>query len=231
MGTVNKVLVLHGWTYSTEKWLPFITTLKDNGINTELLKIPGLTEKLDSVWNINDYVKWLNNKLSKKGKVVLIGHSNGGKILLAFAAKYPERIKHLILIDSAGIYHNELPIRLKRFILKSLAGMGKKVTKSESLRKLLYRLARESDYEKAPAFVRQTMVNLINFDVTESLNKVKNPTLIIWGTEDKTTPLADGELMHKSIKDSKLYIIKSAKHSPQFTHTNEVVQTILKEIK
>lgn len=230
VGTVSKILILHGWAYSIEKWEPFTTSLRDNGFNVELLKIPGLTEKLDSVWNIDNYVDWLNRKISNN-KVILIGHSNGGRILLAFAAKYPEKIKHLILIDSAGIYHDELPIRLKRFIFQSLAGVGKKFTKSDSLRKLLYKLARENDYEKAAPFVRQTMVNLINFDVTESLSKIKIPTLIIWGKEDKTTPLSDGQLMHKLIKGSKLHIIKTAKHSPQFTHVDEVTQVITKEIK
>lgn len=231
MGAMNKVLVLHGWAYSTEKWEPFITSLKNRGFNAELLKIPGLTEKLNSVWEIDNYIEWLNKKIGKEEKVILVGHSNGGRILLAFAIKYPEKIKHIVLIDSAGIYHNELPIRLKRFIFKSLTSVGKKVTKSESLRKLIYRLAKESDYEKAPPAVKQTMANLIKFDVTSFLGKVRIPTLIIWGEEDTTTPLSDGKLIHKLIRGSKLLVIKSAKHSPQFTHVNEVVQTILKETK
>lgn len=230
VGPVKDILILHGWSYSTEKWEPFLTSLKNSGFNAHLLKIPGLTEKLDSVWNINDYVNWLNQKIGNK-KVILIGHSNGGRILIAFAAKHPEKIKHMILLDSAGIYHNELPIKLKRFIFKSLAKVGKKFTKSDSLRKILYKLTREEDYEKASNFVRETMVNLINFDVTKLLSKVKTPTLIIWGDNDKTTPLSDGKLMHKLIKGSKLHIVKSARHSPQFTDVNEVTGTILKEIR
>jgi pimeloyl-ACP methyl ester carboxylesterase len=43
---------------------------------------------------------------------VLLGHSNGGRIALAFAEKYPDKVKQLVLIDSAGIYHNEFSIRL-----------------------------------------------------------------------------------------------------------------------
>lgn len=230
MGTLKKVLILHGWTYSIEKWSPFIKALKDKGFNPELLTIPGLTEKLESVWNINNYVEWLLKKI-KKEKVILLGHSNGGRILLSFAIKYPEKVKHLILIDSAGIYHNELPIRLKRFVFKTIANIGRRITKSESLRKTLYKLSRESDYEKASPIVKQTMVNLITFDISSFLSKVKIPTLIIWGGQDKATPLSDGKLMHKLIKGSKLFIIKSARHSPQFTHVDEITQTILKETK
>lgn len=230
MGTVNKILILHGWTYSTEKWEPFIDALKDQGFDTELLKIPGLTEKLDAVWDMDNYVQWLNHKIGND-KVILLGHSNGGRIILAFALKYPEKIKQIILLDSAGIYHNELPIRLKRFVFKTIARFGRKITASQSLRKALYKLSRESDYENASPIVRETMVKMINFDISNFLNTIKVPTLIIWGENDKATPLSDGKIMHQLISNSKLEIIQDARHSPQFTHADEVLKIILKEIK
>lgn len=225
MGTVKKILILHGWTYSTEKWGPFLNDLKKDGFNAELLKIPGLTEKLDDVWDIDNYVEWLNGKIHED-KIILVGHSNGGRIILAFAAKYPDKIKKIILIDSAGIYHNEMPIRLKRIIFKTLARIGRKITKSETLRKALYKLSRESDYENAPPVVKKTMNNMINFDITPFLRKIKIPTLIIWGAKDKTTPLSDGKIMHQLISNSKLAIINDAKHSPQFTHPEKVTELI-----
>lgn len=229
MGTLEKVFILHGWTYSTEKWEPFLTALKEKGVDAELLKIPGLTEKLESVWDINNYVDWLNRKIGNN-KVILIGHSNGGRIILAFAIKYPDKIKRIILIDSAGIYHNDFPIKLKRFVFKAASKIGRKITKSETLRKFLYKLSRESDYEKASPEVRQTMVNLITFDIRDLLSKIKIPTLIIWGRNDKTTPLSDGKIMHQLISNSKLEIIENAKHSPQFTHPNEVIKIIYDNI-
>lgn len=228
MGTVKEVLVLHGWTYSTEKWKPFINYLEAKGFAAKLLKIPGLTQKLDSVWNIDDYVDWLKRRVNQK--IILIGHSNGGRIALAFCLNYPGMVEKLILIDSAGIYHNELPIRIKRTIFKYIAKIGKKIITSEKLRKALYKLSRESDYEKASPVVKQTMINLITLDLTSILSQIKVPTLIIWGQGDKATPLADGKLMHERIKNSKLLIIESARHSPQFTHTKEVVEKIVQEI-
>lgn len=226
---MNKVLVLHGWTYSTNLWQPFINSLKDKGFDAKLLKIPGLTQKLETVWDINNYVSWLDKKI--EDKVILLGHSNGGRMVLAYALKYPHKVKHLILIDSAGIYHNDLPIRLKRFIFQTIAKWGRKITNSQTLRKLLYKLSRESDYENASPLVKQTMVNLITYDLRSSLNQIKVPTLIIWGKNDKATPLSDGKLIHQLIPNSKMHIIQTARHSPQFTHVDEVIKTIVKEIK
>ena len=70
------------------------------------------------------------------------------------------------------------------------------------------------------------MLNLINLNLTEVLRKIKVPTLVIWGQDDKITPLSDGKLIHQLIKNSKLKIIDNAKHSPQFTHPKEVAEII-----
>lgn len=222
----TKVLILHGWSYSTDRWDPFLKLMKDEGLKPQLLEIPGLTAPIERVWVLDDYVEWLKNKVGRE-KVVLISHSNGGRISLAFTLKYPNLVERLILIDSAGIYHNELPVRLKRFVFKNLARVGKKLTTSESARKVFHKSAGVNDYREASPLMRRTMANLISTDLTSRLKNIIAPTLIIWGAQDRTTPLSDGKLMHKLIPNSKLYIVKDAHHSPQFTHPKEVCEEIV----
>jgi pimeloyl-ACP methyl ester carboxylesterase len=228
---MKKIIILHGWTKTIDKWKPFTEELSKMGISVNLLKIPGLTEKLDKVWDLSDYVKWLKNIVSKEtDKVVLIGHSNGGRIALAFTNQYPEKVEKLILIDSAGIYHNELPHRIKLFIFKFIAKIGKKITTSRALEDLLYKLAREGDYKKSSPITKQTMINLLNSNKDLNIYQVKTPTLIIWGREDKITPLSDGILMNNLIENSKLKIIENARHSPMFTNTQEVARIIYENL-
>ncbi len=226
-----KIIILHGWTKNLDKWNEFLKILKEKGLEYEFPKVPGLTEKLYKVWELGDYIKWLNNIVAKaKGKVILMGHSNGGRIALAFANLYPEKIDKLILLDSSGIYHNELPLRIKRFIFKTIAKLGKNLTSSSSLKNLLYKAARESDYKDLEENIKKTMINLITTDLKPLLSEIKTPTLIIWGREDKTTPLSDGKLMHHLIKNSKLEIIENAKHSPIFTHPEQVANLIINNL-
>lgn len=230
MGTM-KAVILHGWTYSKagsdplEKWQPFMKYLESGGIKCQLPRIPGITKEIDQKWTLEKYIEWLKKKIGNE-KVILIGHSNGGRISLAFAEKYPKNVSNLILIDSAGIYHNELSLRFKRFIFRNIAKIGKKISDSEKLRKLIYKIAREADYSNATAAQRQTMINLINTNLSNVLKEIKIPTLIIWGKEDSVTPLSDGLLMHELIRNSKLKIINNSRHSPQFTHPKEVAKII-----
>jgi pimeloyl-ACP methyl ester carboxylesterase len=224
---MNRIIILHGWTKSLDKWQPFLEELKKKETQVIFPKIPGLTEKLDKAWNLLDYVKWLKNIVDKeKDKIILIGHSNGGRIALAFTNQYPEKVEKLILIDSAGIYHNELPHRIKISVFKFIAKIGKRISTSRALEDLLYKLAREGDYQKSDPIVKQTMINLLNSNRTLNISQISTPTLIIWGRKDKITPLSDGLLINKLIKNSKLKIVSEAKHSPMFTNTQEVVKII-----
>ena len=225
---MKKVIILHGWTKNSDKWSVFLDALREKGISANLPKIPGLTENLDKVWNLSDYVKWLKNIVDKeKNKIILIGHSNGGRIAVAFTNLYPEKVEKLILIDSGGIYHHELPLRIKRTVFKTIAKIGKKLTSSKSMKNLLYKFTRESDYKDLDENTKQTMINLISIDLKPMLSQIQTPTLIIWGRGDKTTPLSDGRLINNLIKNSKLKIIENAHHSPQFTNPKEVADTIL----
>ena len=228
---MKKVIILHGWTKALDKWQEFLKELEKKEVEYEFPKIPGLTESLNKVWDLNDYIKWLQNIVDKeKDKVILIGHSNGGRIALAFANLFPEKVEKLILIDSAGIYHNELPLRIKRFVFKTIARVGKSLTSSKSLKDLLYEVARESDYKNLEGNVKQTMINLISTDLKPILSQITTPTLIIWGENDKVTPFSDGLIMKGLIKNSKFYIVKEARHSPMFTHPTEVANLIINNL-
>lgn len=231
MATMNTIYILHGWTYTTEKWAPLVEFLRARGLKVKMLQVPGLTDTTDRVWTLQDYVEWLRAEVKAEDKVILLGHSNGGRISLAFTAQHPDKVKQLILIDSAGIYPRGVLISIKRRVFKWIAQVGKKLTRSEKMRGLLYRFARESDYKNATPHMRQTMANLISVDVRPVLPQISVPTFIIWGAQDSATPLSDGKLMHAQIRHSTLHVIPTARHSPQITHPKEVGEYIVAELE
>jgi len=222
---MEKIVILHGWTYALDKWKFFINLLKKSGYNVEILEIPGLTLKSNEIWDLEKYSRWLDGKIGNVA-VILLGHSNGGRIAAHYASKCPSKVKKLILIDSAGIYHKDLHTQVKRFVFGTAAQIGKKFTQSGALKKFLYRLAGESDYQGATPNMKKSMVNLIGIDLTGSFKKITSDTLIIWGENDKITPVSDAVLIHKLIKNSRLEIIKEARHSPFYTNPEEVARIV-----
>jgi pimeloyl-ACP methyl ester carboxylesterase len=226
----QKVYVLHGWTYDLEKWKGFKVLMEKNGFEVVVLKIPGLTLQSNEVWDIDKYSIWLSQKIGNEKGIILLGHSNGGRIAIHYASKNPKNIKKLVLIDSAGIYHKDFFIVMKRFIFGSLAKAGKLVFPSEGLKKLLYKMAREKDYLNASLQNKKTMISLVKSDVKELLPYINIPTLIIWGEKDTVTPMTDALTISSNVKSAKLVVIKEAKHSPFYTHAQEVVDIIKNDI-
>jgi len=89
----------------------------------------------------------------------------------------------------------------------------------------------EEDYNQANPIMKKTMVNLISIDLTSKLEKIKLPTLIVWGRLDKITPLSDSQKLNQLIKNSSLSVIEEARHAPQFSNPQQVIGTIIKFAK
>lgn len=224
------IIILHGWSISEsnqEKWQPFIDQLRQLNFTVDFLKLPGLSTKIDQPWTLDDYITWLHQELATFEKpIVLLGHSFGGQLAIKYVARFQSEVSHLVLIDSAGIRDTSVLAMAKRSVFYWLAKIGKQFVSHDFFRQFLYKIARETDYYKADTIMRQTMANVLDDEVKLDLPNISTQTLIIWGRQDRVTPLSLSHLFNQGIKDSQLVTIDEARHSPQFTHSQEVVSAI-----
>ena len=201
--------IIHGWTYSVEPWNKTIKLLNDNyKIKVKMLHVPGLTDPSKKVWNIDEYVKWADSLLPEDA--VVLGHSNGGRILLNLLSRQPARVSHLILLDAAGVYE---PSK-KRDILRAISQLFAPLKQIKILRKLLHRIIGAGDYEKAPENMKKTLTNMLDSDRQLDISKVKVKTDILWGELDKITPPRHAQKMHQQIKKSRLKLFSNWTHAP-----------------
>ena len=84
-----------------------------------------------------------------------------------------------------------------------------------------------SDYLAAGP-LKETFLNIISEDLSDSAKKITQPTLLIWGEDDTETPLSDGKKMAGLIPNSKLEVIKNAGHFVYKEKTAEVAESIRK---
>ena len=94
--------IVHGWSYQLDAWQPTLDLLKKHQVEICLFKIPGLTKPSRQVWDVDGYVSWLAKQLKSAKKPIVLAHSNGGRLMLNFCWKYPDKLRHLILLNSAG---------------------------------------------------------------------------------------------------------------------------------
>jgi pimeloyl-ACP methyl ester carboxylesterase len=238
---MKTIFILHGWAVrggeeNQRMWQPFIDELEKGGFKVAFLKIPGLSAPLNEVWDLGNYLNWLDSKISEElnsgtaqasKKVILLGHSFGGQLAIKYAALNSKKMEKLILVDSSGIRDMALKPVIKRTVFLLLAKVGGVLFKGKFFRNLLYKFARETDYKNAPPLLRKTMSKILDDQILEDLPNIKCATKIIWGENDLVTPVKHAKKMHEIIKDSKLVFIKEGRHSPQFTHVKETAKLVI----
>ena len=206
---MKTLYIIHGWTYTVEPWAKTIEILRDKyKIEVKMLHVPGLTEQSQKVWTINDYVRWAKRELPDEA--VVLGHSNGGRILMNLTIKHPKKLSHLILLDSAGIYEKSLKRDLLRGLSKAF-GIFKRVP---ILRKVFHKLVVASDYAHAPENMKKTLANMHESDKDLDPSRIKVKTSILWGENDQITPLRQGKKLHELIKNSTFYSSEKWRHAP-----------------
>lgn len=224
-------IILHGWQSSKEKWEKVKESLERQGIKTIVPDLPGFKKEaeLNRVWNLDDYVGWLEKFSSEIAEpFFIIGHSFGGRLALKFGAKHPEKLRGLILVSSAGIKSPENP---RQKLMAAAAKIGNKFSFLpffEFLRKFFYKfIVRKSDYCGLGGALKETFKKVIAEDLTPFLSQIKTPALIIWGEKDEITPLKDAYLMNKMIPNSKMEILRGVGHAPHLEIPEKLSQIII----
>lgn len=216
----QKLYIIHGWTYTVTPWARTIALLEKKGLEVEMLHVPGLTASSKKVWTIEEYVRWADRNIPNGA--VALGHSNGGRILLNLCSEKPEKLKHLILLDAAGVYEASTKRDFARTLSKKL-GFLKKIP---GLAKVWHKLTGATDYARAPENMKQTLANMLDSDKNLDISKVTTPTSILWGAEDNVTPPAQAEVMHQQIRGSTLEIFPNWTHAPYLSHPDELARAI-----
>lgn len=233
-GEGDVVLLLHGWGGEAASFQPVFEWLAQSH-KVYALDLPGFgkSQVPPTAWSTSDYAQFVTAFLEKFNlpKVHLIGHSFGGRISIIISAEHPEKVDKLILVDSAGIK----PRRTAKYYLRvGLAKIGKLIRRCGKYGVLIANAmsarAGSKDYQNAGE-MRATLVKVVNQDLRPLLPQVTASTLLIWGEDDKDTPVSFGQIMEREIPDAGLVVLKEAGHFSyldQFPQFCRIVASFLK---
>lgn len=222
---MKTLYVIHGWTYTVVPWETTIQILKRHGVEIKMLHVPGLTSPSEKVWTIEDYVDWADQNIPD-GSIAL-GHSNGGRILLNLLSKNPQKLKHVILLDAAGIYEESK----KRDIARKISKLMAPLKEIKPLRKVYHKVLGASDYDRAPENMKLTLANMLDSDKKLALDQVTTPASILWGKMDNVTPPRQALKMHRALKNSTLKFYDNWTHAPYICDPNGLAKAIYAEMR
>lgn len=219
MGNGNPVILLHGWLANLETMRPIANSLCQN-FKVYLVDIVGFgkSDLPEHPLNTNDFGDFLAEFVKKLNieNPILIGHSNGGRTIINAVGREIVKPRKIVLIDSAGIVPKR---KLKYYIKVGIFKAGKAVLNKlpdvgvmKKFKEKLFSHVGSNDYKASAPVLRETMKKIVNEDVMQLLPNLKVPTLLIWGTNDMDTPIADAKKMESLIPDCGLVEYPNSGH-------------------
>ena len=247
------IVFLHGLASAVEYWEKNIPVFAKQYrvVALDMLGF-GASDKPKINYTHETLVKFLKDFLGalQIKKCVLVGHSLGGGVALAFAEEYPEKVSQLILVSSAGFYR-KIPWIYRVVTLPFVGECFFKPHSIETTEKFIKQFARQK-HQITRAFVIKMhsmhqskeyfriMLNIMRQFITISgvkrklLEKVKvnirhltMPVLIIWGRNDRLLTVRGAYEAKKLLPEAELEIIEHCGHMPQLEHPEKFNQRVL----
>ena len=230
----HTLVCLHGWGGSKESFTELRAALKGTGIRILAPDLPGFGSEPEpkKPWTTDAYADWVERYIKRevKGSFFLLGHSHGGRISIKLCASRGLPIDGLFLCAAAGIRH---PRHFKRIVGLTLAKTGKTLLSIPFLKtlqpigkKLLYKLVRVHDYEKASRIMQQTLILVSAENLKPLLPDVRVPTDIFWGKQDRMTPFSDALVMENLIPNAVLHAYEGVRHAVHRDRAADIAEVI-----
>jgi proline iminopeptidase len=198
----------------------------------------GLAEQIDDLEAVRTHLK--------ADKIDLLGHSWGGYLVMAYAARHPQRIRHLVTVDSGAPKWSDTVYLFKDIFPEGQEradgvafgdALGDPAATDASLREYFTWLFYSP--EKRDAFIAQANTKVFTksvnesvehdvqrFDLNPEIRKFKFPTLVITGRYDINVAPSVAYKMHKAIPGSKFVVFERSGHLPFFEEPEAFVRAI-----
>lgn len=239
------ILLIHGFCASTCVWRDVLLPISRMGFRVvapDLIGFGFSAKPRRGPYTIDAQARMivrLMDELRIEG-AALVGSSYGGAVAMTAALDYPERVSRLVLVDAVS--NDEVKNqRLLRIAASPLVGDLLSPLMIESRRLMKWRMGKLYAGQSAHLFddervaaqylplrtagtQRAALATLRRWKadrVEREADRITQPTLLVWGEDDRDIPLRHGERLHALIRNSRLVVFRACGHLPQEERPDE----------
>jgi pimeloyl-ACP methyl ester carboxylesterase len=230
------IVLVHGLGTSSSTWVRMLPHLNVSH-RIVALDLPGFgfstADPVRGFCTLSEHVEALSALIAAvtDTPIILAGQSLGGWLCCRYAAQSPERVEHLVLIDTAGVYYPGVEN------LRDLFTVTSRSETQRLLNALWYHypwyfkpfvgsIYRELGTRRMNEFVASIESN--DF-LGEELSRLAMPVSIIWGKQDGVTSPKSVEVLQKLLPNSTVHLIDQCGHVPQL-ECPEILAGILNKV-
>lgn len=225
-GQGENLVLLHGFLCDSRCWERQLSGLSDR-FRVIAWDAPGAGSSSDppETFSTTDYVRCLAGFLDALdiGSAHVVGLSWGGILAQEFYRVHPKRMDSLVLADTYAGWKGSLPqpVYKKRLetclrdstgspqalVAKLLPGMFTDGVSDEIRQEMASIMG---DFH--PVGFRVMSKSSAEVDTTDLLPSIGLPTLVLWGDDDRRSPMNVAEQLHGAIPSAELTVIPNAGH-------------------
>lgn len=242
------IVFLNGVMASTNSWYTIMKPFIDLGFRIILHDFKGQlkSDKPKGVYTFEEHAKETIEILNKLGikEAHFVGTSYGGEVALNIGFRFPEVVKSLVIIDSVSETDQKMVDEINSWInlcekkdgyqffwrmAKSIYGPKfMKANKAFLEQRAQATSHVDPSYLDGQIILYKTFINDVY--MTNRLNEIKAPTLIICGMDDILKPPKFSKIIQDEIKDSELVLLEDCGHVAIFEKYEEIIELITKWI-
>lgn len=219
-GRGSPLVLVHGLGGKAQNWAPLIPSLIRHGYRVYTLDLLGYgrSDRPDVDYSIALQAEVLNRFFDSQqlARADLGGWSMGGWVALKFALAHPERVRRVVVYDSAGIYFKPAfdPVLFHPTTLAQAEQLLALLTPQAPW--IPRFIARDMVREMRPtAWVVDRAMKSMQAGgdlLNGKLQSIQAPVLIVWGKQDVLVPLSCGEEMRGEMAQSSLAVFDGCGH-------------------
>ncbi|MGW0432815.1 alpha/beta fold hydrolase [Micromonospora sp. NPDC003197] len=236
-GSGEPLVLVHGHPFNRSMWAPQVETFARLGwrVITPDLRGYGESTVVPGKTTLDTFARDIAALLDHLGvdRFVLGGLSMGGQIVMELHRLFPARVRGLVLADTFAAAETEQGKIGRNAQADRLLREGMGPYADEVLAKMVapaniaalpavaahvLDMMRTTAPEGAAAALRGRAERP---DYLSMLPYIEVPTLVVVGSEDEFTPVADAQVMHEHIPDATIAIISGAGHMPNLERQAE----------
>ena len=248
------IVLIHGFASSTLVWSKVFLQFAALGyrvIAVDMLGYGYSAKPKNGEYTIAGQAKLLTRLLDvlEIPRAIFVGSSYGGAVAATCALDYPDRVEKLVLV---GTVNNNRPLAFKLMRVFGSPVVGDVVSplligSRRLLRRRMKRVydrhawvmdERRVEARHLPLRAARTQRAIINtvrrWDaerISRDAHLITQPTLLLWGENDREIPLSDGERLHAEIPGSRLIVFLNCGHLPHEEYPEAFTDVVIDFVK
>lgn len=223
------LVLLHGMFGGLSNFDIFIQRM--NGERTIVVPQIPLYDINNNAISIPKLADWLRNRIKKQlgfNQVILLGNSLGGHIALECVVRDIAWVKGLILTGSSGMsergFGYSRPRRFDREYIRERASMTfyNNIVDEVMIDEIQSVLRNNNKLSRLLNIARSAR----RFNMGHKLKRINQPTLLIWGENDKITPPEAAALFKEKLPNASLQWIAECGHAPMMEKPEEFTRCV-----